>query len=683
MRAPIAPKRPKQISIHGKTWEDPWFGLREKDEPTLEYLKAENAYTEAQLADTKSFQEDLYREMRSRIQEDDSSVPEKDGEYFYYIRFEMGGQYPLYCRKKGSPSSVEEIYLDVPALAKGKDYFQIGVAEISPDHRYLAYAVDEDGSEKFTIRVKDLATGAMLPEEIPGAYYDLEWANDSKTFFYNLLDDNLRPRFVKRHRLGDDPAKDPQIFVEEDTRFFVSIAKSESQKYLFIESDGNNMSEVRYLPADRPESELTLVEKRRKDHEYSVSHHDARFFIRTNLGAQDFKIVTAPIEKPSAENWVDLVPHAPGTLVTGFHLFEKHLVVTESHRALPRARVMKLEDGSYHFISFPDEAYSLGTYAPREFESTTLRFRYSSFAVPASVYDYGMDTRKSELKKRQPVPDPTFDPANYVTKRVYARSHDGVEVPISLVHRKDTPLDGSAPLVLYGYGSYGIPMPVTFGIPRLSYVDRGFVYAIAHIRGGTDLGRQWYLDGKLGKKMNTFRDFIACAEHVIAAKYTSEGRIVAIGGSAGGMLMGAVANQRPELFGGIVAHVPFVDVINTMLDDSLPLTTMEYNEWGNPNERESFEHMMEYSPYDNVRAQEYPAILIVAGLNDPRVTYWEPAKWCAKLRETKTDSKLLVMKMHMESGHAGASGRFDHLKEDALDIAFACKALGAPTAKKA
>lgn len=675
MQAPKAPKKPFTLYHHGITRVDPWFWLRNQDDPrVLDYLNAENAYTDAVMESTQSLQQTLFTEMRARLKEDDVTVPEREDTYFYYRRYERGAQYPIYCRKYQSLEAQEEIILDANVLAQGTTYFQLGVCENSPDHRYLAYSVDIDGSEEFVLRIKDLSTGELLPEQISRTYYSLEWADDSRTFFYTVLDEHHRPVYVYRHCLGDTPAQDPLIYKEADPRFFVSLSRSDSGRFVYLCCHGNNISEWHYIERRQPLGQFVLIEPRRPNHEYEVTDHGEHFYIRTNLGgARDFKIMKTEIDAATAHNWIELIPHNPGTLITGLTAFRDYLVIAEAVRALPGIRVLRFADGTIEQLRFHEEAYDLRVLVGREYATSVLRFAYSSLVTPEQTYDHDMETGERVLRKQEPVLG-GFDSANYHTRRLYAEGRDGVAIPISLCYRRDTPLDGTAPLVLYGYGAYGHSIPASFNRVRLSYLDRGFVYAIAHIRGGMDLGYHWYEDGKLLNKKNTFNDYIACAEHLIDNRFTGKGQILALGGSAGGMLMGAVANTRPELFKAIIAHVPFVDVVNTMLDGSLPLTTMEYNEWGNPNDKQAFDYMLSYSPYDNVARQSYPNMLIVAGLHDPRVTYWEPAKWVAKLRDLKTDGNLLLLKIHMESGHAGASGRFDYLKEVAFDIAFALKA---------
>jgi oligopeptidase B len=673
-RVPSAPKRPQELSNHGNVRTDPWFWLRDIDDPaTLEYLKAENAHTEAIMEPESALQEALFEEMRGRIKEDDSTVPQKDGDYYYYARFEEGNQYPIYCRKHLSLDAPEEILIDVNALAKDLDYCRVGSLENSPDHKLLAYSMDSDGSEKYTIYVKNLETGELLPDAIPGSYYSLEWANDSQTLFYDVLDENHRPVKIFRHHLGDDPSADELVYQEMDERFFVGVMKSPSKRFMYVAASGNNMAEWRFMDADDPRGKLTLIEPRREDFEYDVSDHGDRFLIRNNRdGAKDFKVSETPITAPASENWQDLIPHVLGRPIGGVAVTQDHLILSSRENGLPKIRVVEHATGDSFEIAFDEEDYSAGVIEGREWVTSTLRFSYASMTTPATIYDYNIETHDRELKKQTEVLG-EFSSDKYLTGRVFAPAADGTLIPISILYSKETPLDGTAPLYLYGYGSYGIVVDSNFGSARLSLVDRGFIFAVAHVRGGMDLGWDWYEGGKLLNKQNTFTDFIACAEYLIDQNYTEKGRIIASGGSAGGMLMGAVVNLRPDLFKAVVADVPFVDVLNTMLDDTLPLTTMEYNEWGNPQEKSFYDYIKSYSPYDNVTRQDYPHMLITGGISDPRVTYWEPAKWAARLRDLKTDDNLLLLKIHMDSGHGGASGRFDRLKEVALEYAFALK----------
>ena len=694
--APVAPQRPYTLTTHGDARSDPWRWLRDADDPaTMAYLRAENAYTEAFLEPLRAWQETLYAEIRGRIKEDDNTVPEKEGEYYYYVRFEEGGQYPIYCRRRGSPDGPDETLLDVNRLAEGRDYTRIGGFENSPDHRLAAYGVDFDGSERFTIRIIDLETGVTLPDTIPNAYYSLVWGNDNRTLYYSVLDEHHRPVSIYRHRLGADPADDEAVYHESDARFFVGLGRANSGRFIYIVSGGNNMTEWRFLDADDPGAAPQLIEPRAADFEYEVAHHcevgrdgeggresgggdgGDRFFIRHNGGgARDFAIATAPVSAPGRANWTEFVAHEAGRPLLDVAAYRDHLAIACRRDGLPQVMILRLSDGDVHYIAGVDEDdFAMSPHSGREFDTAQARFSYTSLKTPAAVYDYDMTTRERTLRKQQEIPA-GYDAGRYETRRIWARARDGAAVPVSLLMLKDTPQDGSAPLYLYGYGSYGLTMEARFSVAALSLVERGFIYAIAHIRGGMEMGWDWYEQGKLRRKRNTFHDFIDCAEHLIAGGYTAAGRIAAAGGSAGGMLMGAVVNERPDLFGCVVAQVPFVDVLNTMLDDTLPLTTMEYNEWGNPNDAEYYEYIRSYSPYDNVREQDYPPMLVTGGISDPRVTYWEPAKWVARLRATRTDGNPLLLKVNMDAGHAGASGRFERIKEVAEEYVFILNALG-------
>lgn len=683
--APVAPRKPARITLHGVTREDPYAWLRAdnwrevmRDPAVLDagiraYLEAENAYTAAAMAPTDALQRTLFEEMKARIKEDDSSVPSPDGPFAYYQRFETGGQHPVFCRRPADGREVaEEVLLDGNREAAGESYFRVAACEHSPDHGLLAYAIDRNGSERYRIDVKDLASGALLPDSIEETKGSLVWANDGRTLFYVTLDEEHRPSKVFRHRLGDDPARDALVYEEPDPGFFVDLGKTESDRYIVISAHDHTTSELRVIDAGAPEDAPRLIAPREPGIEYDVSDHGGRFLILTNAdGAIDFKIVQAPLDAAGRENWRDLVAHRPGCLILGLQVFKDYLVRLEREAGLPRIVVTAWPSGAEHAIAFDEAAYSLGLVPGYLYDTASLRFAYSSLTTPQRIYDYGMASRERVLRKEQEVPS-GHNPEDYESGRILVRGHDGEEVPVSLVYRRTTPLDGSAPLLLYGYGSYGMSIPAAFSTNRFSLIDRGFIYAIAHVRGGTDKGYGWYLDGKREKKVNTFKDFISAAEGLIEAGFTGPGRIVGHGGSAGGLLMGAVANLRPELFRGIVAEVPFVDVLTTMSDKELPLTPPEWPEWGNPLESvEAYRTIAAYSPYDNVEAKAYPAILATAGLTDPRVTYWEPAKWVAKLRATKTDDNLLLLKTVMTAGHGGASGRFDKLHEVALAYAFA------------
>jgi oligopeptidase B len=685
---PVAERRSTFTVHHGVELADEYAWLRAanwqevmRDPGALDpqiraYLEAENAFAEAALADTKGLQDELFAEMKARIKENDASVPAPDGAFEYFTSYATGGQYVRLCRRPrgGGP---EEILLDGNKEAEGRAYWALGAAAHSPDHRLLAYAVDDKGSELYALRIRDLATGRDLPEVIPDTRGALVWARDGQTLFYIRLDENHRPLYVCRHRVGTAADADALVYAEPDKGFYVGVDETQSGRYILIDAHDHQTSEIFLIDSDRPESAPRVVAARRHGHEYSVDHHGDRLLVLTNSGgAEDFRICEAPLDDPGTSNWREIVPHKPGRLILDIVAFAGHLVRLEREDGLPRIVVRELKAGSEHAIVFDEEAYALGMSSGYEFETMTLRFTYSSMTTPEQTYDYDMQTRTRVLRKTQEVPS-GHNPADYVTRRVLAPAPDGETIPVSLLYKKSTPLDGSAPLLLYGYGAYGISIPAWFSTSRLSLVDRGFVYAIAHIRGGKDKGYRWYTEGKHKSKVNTFTDFIAAGEYLADQRYTSRGCIVANGGSAGGMLMGVVANMAPELFLGIIADVPFVDVLNTMLDATLPLTPPEWPEWGNPiRSGQDFEIIRAYSPYDNVAARPYPHIFAYGGLTDPRVTYWEPAKWIARLRARNVGDSLILLKTNMAAGHGGASGRFEALKELALDFAFALKIAG-------
>ncbi len=691
---PIAEQRPHILEQHGKRRDDPYYWLRDenwqqvmRDPDVLQadiraYLEAENAYTADIMAPTEALQNTLFEEMKGRIKEDDSTVPSRHGPYEYFVRYETGGQHPIFCRREhGAPEDRIETILHGDKEAANHSYFQIGGLEHSPDHSKIAFSLDTNGSEFYTIFVRDIATGDQLKDELPNGHGDFVWTADGKGLFYTILDDNHRPIKVLHHVLGTDVASDRVVYEEKDPSFFVSVDETESRRFILITAHDHTTSEVHLIPQEAPDTPPRVVAPREQGHEYDVSDWNDLLLIHTNCdGAEDFKIMTAPLDNAARDTWRDWVPHKSGTLILSMLAFKDFVVAMERVDALPRLVIRQVTDGlsvtDSHIIDFPEEAYDLGASAGYEFDTTSLRFSYSSPTTPAQIFDYDMATRDRTLRKTQEVPS-GHDPEDYVTRRIQAHARDGETVPITLLYRKTTPIDGTAPLLLYGYGSYGISMPASFATARLSLVDRGFIYAIAHIRGGKDKGYRWYTDGKLDKKTNTFTDFIDCAEHLVAENYTQTREIVAHGGSAGGMLMGAVSNMAPHLFGGIIAEVPFVDVLTTICDDTLPLTPPEWGEWGNPITSEAaFETIKSYSPYDNVAAQDYPAILALAGLTDPRVTYWEPAKWVAKLRTLNTSQATILLKTNMDAGHGGASGRFDRLKEVALSYAFALHLMG-------
>ena len=685
---PIAERRPVFSVRHQVELVDEYAWLRADNwqdvmrEPALlapeirSYLEAENAFTHEALADTLPLQDSLFAEMKARIKEDDSSVPAPDGPFEYFTSYVTGGQYPRVCRRPRSGGE-ESILLDGNREAEGLAYWQLGSIAHSHDHKLLAYGVDDKGSELFTIKIRDLSTGVDLPDTILDTRSGVVWARDGQTLFYVRLDANQRPLYVYRHRIGTAASDDVLLYEEKDHGFYVGVGQTQSGRFVIIDAHDHQTNEVYLIDADAPESAPRLVAPRQHGHEYGVEHHSDRLIITTNSGgAEDFRICEAPLAAPDPANWREILAHKPGRLILETVAFKDHLARLEREDGLPRIIVRRFRDGHEHAITFDEEAYALGMSGLYEFDTTTLRFTYSSMTTPAQVFDYDMETRARVLRKTQEVPS-GHNAADYVTRRLYAPAPDGETVPISLLYKKGTPLDGSAPLFLYGYGAYGITIPAGFSTSRFSLVDRGFVFAIAHIRGGKDKGYRWYTDGKHAKKMHTFSDFIAAGEFLAERGYTRRGRIIANGGSAGGMLMGVIANMAPDLFLGIIADVPFVDVLNTMLDENLPLTPPEWPEWGNPiASKEDFDIIRAYSPYDNVAAKAYPHIFAFAGLTDPRVTYWEPAKWIARLRRYNASENLILLKTNMEAGHGGASGRFEALKELAVDYAFALKISG-------
>lgn len=674
MSPPAAKRVPREIAMHGDTRMDEYYWLRDRNNPdTIAYLEAENQYTASAMEPAADLQEKLYNEILGRIKEDDTSVPVRKDAWFYYTRTERGQPYGISCRKYASLRAPEEILLDANLLAAGRNYFRIGAFSVSPRHNLLAYSIDSAGDEAYTVYVKDLRTGALLSDSIVNTYDTLEWANDNATFFYTVLDEAKRPYRVYRHVLGFKT--DELIYEEQDARFWMGLSKSRSGRFIYIELHSKLTSEIRYVRASDPLSELRVVLPRVQGVEYGLADHGEYFYIRTNHSAKSFRLMRTAIDAPSDTNWEEVIPERVGITIERVDTFESFLVLSERDRGLPGIRVSPLSDPApnpaddFHYIGFPEPAYSAGLTGNLEYRSSTLRFAYTSLIAPPSVFDYNVDTRERELKKQTEVLG-GYDPSLYGSERIFAMAGDGVAVPISVVYRKDTALDGTSPMLLYGYGSYGLTMDPGFSSDRLSLLDRGFVYAIAHIRGGGELGKPWHDDGKLLRKKNTFSDFIACAEHLIAQRYTSADRLTILGGSAGGLLVGAVLNMCPELFHAAIAKVPFVDVVNTMLDPTLPLTIPEYEEWGNPEDKRYYDYIRSYSPYDNVEPKAYPALLITAGLNDPRVSYWEPAKWAARLRAVKTDGNVLLLKTNMGAGHFGPSGRYDRLRETAFDYAF-------------
>lgn len=673
---PRAEKIPKVVEVHGDRRVDDYHWLREKSNPkVLAYLKAENAYADAIMEPTRELQEILHAELVERLEESDETAPYKHGDFFYYSRTKEGDDYSVHCRKRGSLEAAEELLLDENELAKDQEFFTLGAFEVSPNHERLAFATDTEGAERFTLRFKDLKTGKLYPEEVPDTFDTVAWGADNETCFYVRLDAASRPAKAYRHKLGDDPANDVLVHDETDEAFFVGISNSNGGSYVMLELESNTTREVRFLPADKPLGEFTVIEPRRRNVQYLAAPHGDKFYIVTNDGAKNFKLVEAPVKTPGKEHWRDVIGHRADVTVEGLAVFAGHLVLSERVAGVPAFEVRDLATGESHTISFPEPSYTLEAGPIAEFATTKFRFSYQSHVTPAAVYDYDLAARTRELKKQDKVHG-GYDPARYDCQRIFASAADGVRVPISLVHKKDLPRDGRNPCFLQGYGAYGTSEDPLFDSGLVSLLDRGFVVGIAHVRGGGELGRTWYEDGKLAHKKNTFTDFIACAEHLIAEKYTSADRLAITGGSAGGLLVGAVLNLRPDLFRAAIADVPFVDVLNTMLDPTVPLVVTEYEEWGNPTIKAQYDVMRSYSPYDNVKPQKYPSLLILAGLHDTRVPYWEPAKWAARLRATKTDDNLLLLKTNLKAGHDGASGRYDALQQRAFEYAFLLDRLG-------
>jgi len=673
---PKAEKIPKELTIHGDTRIDPYYWLSQRDNPkVIEYLKAENAYKEAVMKHTEKLQDKLYNEIIGRIKKTDISVPYLDNGYFYYSRFEEGDDYPVYSRKKGSLDAEEEVMLDVQEMSKGHSFYSVAGLSVSQNNNYLAYGVDTVSRRKYTIHIKNLSTGETLEDAIPNTTGRAVWANDNKTLFYTTKDDTLRAFKIFRHIMGTDASQDVEIYHEKDNTFSTTIYKTKSDRFLIIASYQTLSSEMRYLDANNPTGEFKIFQEREKDHEYSIAHYQDRFYIVTNWNAKNFRLMETDINHTDKSNWREVISHRKEVLLSDIDVFKDYLVLSERKDGLRQIRVMSQTDDRDYYIDFEDKAYVAYPTSNLEFDTEVLRFSYSSLTTPASVYDYNMKTGERELLKREEVIG-EFDPDDYQSERFMATARDGAKVPVSLVYRKGIAKDGNNPLLLYGYGSYGASMDPSFSSVRLSLLDRGFIYAIAHIRGGSEMGRDWYEDGKLLKKKNTFTDFIDCAEYLIQEGYTNSDKLFAMGGSAGGLLMGAVLNMRPDLWKGVIAAVPWVDVVTTMLDESIPLTTSEFDEWGNPKDKTYYEYMLSYSPYDNVKEQDYPAILVTTGLHDSQVQYFEPTKWVAKLRDLKTDDNLLVLDVDMESGHGGASGRFKRFKRTALEYAFMLDLLG-------
>jgi oligopeptidase B len=668
-KPPVAKKVPKPQIVHGVDITDQYFWLRDKPNPEVKaYLDEENAYTDAVMKHTSDLQSELYRELVGHIKETDTNVPYKEGDYFYYSRTEQGKQYPIYCRKKGSTDAPEQIILDQNKLAEGEKFMSVGTMHVSDDGKLLAYSTDNTGFRQYTLQIKNLETGELYPEKMLKVG-SAAWASDNKTLFYSVEEEQTKRQYrVYRHTLGTPVANDVVVYEDPDERFNVGVSRTRSHEYLIIESGSHTTSEARFLHADQPTAEWAVIAPRIQDQEYEVDHHGDQFLIRTNDKGRNFRLVSAPVSSPGRDNWKELIPHRPDVMLSGVDAFQDFYVVEERANGLPQLRTINFGTGKAQTVQFPEPTYSAFPAQNREYKTTKYRYNYQSLVTPSSVYDYDVNTQKSELLKRVEVPG--YDHTKYESERLWATAKDGTKIPISIVFKKGFKKDGTRPMLLNAYGSYGFSYPVTFSSNNLALLDRGFSVAIAHIRGGGDMGKPWHDAGRMMKKKNTFTDFIDSAEFLIAQKYTSKDKLVITGASAGGLLMGAVTNMRPDLFKAVVTKVPFVDVINTMLDASLPLTVPEYEEWGNPNKKPDFDYMYSYSPYDQLAAKNYPTILVKTSFNDSQVMYWEPAKYVAKLRALKTDQNPLILKTNMAAGHGGSSGRYDYLHDIAFDYAF-------------
>lgn len=673
MNAPKAKKIDKTLEIHGHKRTDSYFWLNERENPNvIKYLEEENAYADFVMKDTEELQEQLFQEMKARYKEDDESLPYFFNEYWYVIKYQIGKEYPLFYRHHLSLENPIELMLDVNEMAEGKDFYDVGSFSVSVNNQLAAFSEDTLGRRIYTILVKNLETGEFYEDKIENTTGKSVWANDNEHFFYIRKDETLRAYQIFRHKIGTKQEEDVLVFHEEDETFDVNVFKTKSLEYIFIASSSTISDEHWFIPSNDVNAEWRVIQKREDDLEYAVEHYEDDFYIITNEGdATNFKIVKTPVEKPSKENWVDVIPHKKETLLEGFEIFKDYFVLEERTEGLLQLKIINNGDQTSYYLPFNEPTYSAYVGINLDFDTEVLRYGYTSLTKPSSTLEYNMRTRETRLLKQQEVLGGTFDSNNYISERIWAPSRDGkVKVPISLVYHKDTKKSAETPLLLYGYGSYGHTIDASFSNVRLSILDRGYIFAIAHIRGGEYLGREWYENGKMLHKKNTFFDFIDAAKYLVAENYTSSQHLYAMGGSAGGLLVGAVMNYEPTLFNGIIAQVPFVDVVTTMLDESIPLTTGEFDEWGNPKKKKYYDYMLSYSPYDNIEEKDYPNILITTGFHDSQVQYWEPAKWTAKLRELKTDDNILVFKTDMKSGHGGASGRFESLKEDALEYAF-------------
>jgi len=677
MEAPRAKKIEKKLIKDGDVRIDEYFWLNQRENPqVIDYLNAENQYTDEMMKDTEMLQQKLYQEIKSKIKEDDESVPFKLNGYWYTTRYEAGGEYPIYTRKKESLNAQEEIMFNVNEMAKGHSFYNLAGVNISEDNQLAAFGTDTVSRRIYTIRIKDLNTGKLLSDKLENTTGGSVWAADNKTLFYTRKDETLRAFQIWKHKLGTEQSNDQLVFEEKDDTFDTFVFKTKSRKYIVIGSSSTVSDEYRFTAADRPDDQFKIIQPRERNLEYSIEHYGNDFYILTNKDkATNFKLMKTPVDKTEKDNWTDVIAHRPEVFIENFEIFNNYLALEERFEGLTRINIKSWDGKTDYFLPFKEEVYTAGIGQNPEFDTDILRIGYTSMTTPGSVIDYNMKDKTSEVKKEQEVLG-NFNKDDYETKRIWVTARDGVKVPVSIVYRKDLKIGPDTPLLQYGYGSYGINIDVYFSIPRLSLLDRGFIYAIAHIRGGQELGRPWYEDGKLLNKKNTFNDFVDISNYLIENNYTSAKHLYAMGGSAGGLLMGAVMNQAPELYNGIVAQVPFVDVLTTMLDDSIPLTTGEYDEWGNPNQKEYYDYMKSYSPYDNIEKKDYPNLLVTTGLHDSQVQYWEPAKWVAKLRDLKTDHHLLLLKTNMDAGHGGASGRFESLKETALEYSFLFKLEG-------
>jgi oligopeptidase B len=674
--APVADKKDTVLTAHGDSrtdeyyWMNDYFKKGPDSTKVVDYLKAENAYLDTMMSGTKKFQAELFTEMKGRIKEKDESVPQLNNGYYYYTRTEEGKQYYKYCRKKGSLDAPEEVLIDVDKMAEGSGYFSVSGYNVSPDNKLMAFGVDKLSRRQYTIYIKNLETGEILTDEIPGTAGYAVWAADNKTLFYTANNQQtLLSEKIRKHKLGSAATTDQTVYEEKDPSNYIGVYATRSKAYIVIYSSATLSSENRIIKATEPDSPFTVFQPRKKDVLYSFDHWGDHFLIRTNLDAKNFRLMQTPVTKTTVENWTDVIPHRNDVLLEDIELFKDHWVITERKEGLIQLRIRDAVSGKEHYLDFGEPAYNAYVTGNPEFNSTTVRYHYTSLTTPNSVFDYDMNSKSKKLMKEQTVQG-GFDKTDYITERIFVTARDGAKVPVSIVYKKETPINGTAPLLLYSYGSYGYSTDAEFNSNRLSLLNRGFVFAIAHIRGGQEMGRQWYEDGKLLKKKNSFNDFIDCGEALIKLKYTSKGHLYAQGGSAGGLLMGAIVNMAPDLWNGVIAGVPFVDVITTMSDPTIPLTTNEYDEWGNPANEDAYFYMKSYSPYDNVERKNYPNMLVTTGLHDSQVQYFEPAKWVARLRAMKTDKNLLLFKTNMEAGHGGASGRFDYLKDVALQYAF-------------